>query len=78
MGGPNSGAKDRKPGEWEAVVRSRTTATINQKRELRTTRGVTNVPRITETGSAAYRRLVAKSASQGMDKRILRAQRRSQ
>lgn len=77
MGGPNSGAKDRKSGEWEAVVRSRTTATINARRELRTTRGVTNVPRVTETGSAAYRRLVFKNSSSGMAKRELRAQRRS-
>lgn len=55
MGGPNSGAKDRKKGDWISVVKSRQ----GKQRDLRTSRGVTNIPRVTETGSAAYRRLVA-------------------
>jgi hypothetical protein len=48
--------KRRKPGEWEAVARGR----AKIERYTRTTRGLTNIPNMGETGSAAYRRLQAK------------------
>lgn len=46
-------AKHRKPGEWLkiSVERSR------KERLVRTGRGLTNIPVIGETGSAAYRRM---------------------
>ena len=55
MGGPNSGARGRKTGDWIAVARGREN---NRNRDIRTGRGVTNIPNVTDTGSAAYRRLV--------------------
>jgi len=54
MGGPNSG-KMRKKGDWEAVARSRS----HKDRDLTKGRGLSNVPSVTDTGSAAYRRLLA-------------------
>ena len=42
---------------WEAIARGRAHLT----RDLRTTRGVTNIPKIGEVGSAAYRRMQAKN-----------------
>jgi hypothetical protein len=48
--------KMRTRGDWEGVARSRK----NKAYEMRSTRGLTNVPSVTETGSAAYRRMQAK------------------
>jgi hypothetical protein len=47
----------RKPGEWKTVANSRSRI----ERTPRTTRGLTNVPSMTDVGSAAYRRLKAKA-----------------
>jgi hypothetical protein len=43
----------RKRGDWQGFAASRK----NKAYEMRSTRGLTNVPSVTETGSAAYRRL---------------------
>lgn len=55
-----SSAKVRNRGrDWQAIARGRS----HVARTFRTTRGVTNVPdAASETGSAAYRRLLAKQA----------------
>lgn len=45
-------AKKRKPGEWKAIAAGRD----KKERQMREGRGLTNVPKINETGSAAYRR----------------------
>ncbi len=45
--------KKRKPGDWKAVASGR----AKKEREMRQGRGLTNIPKVTETGSAAYRRL---------------------
>lgn len=47
-----SGAKHRKPGDWKAIAKGRD----NKARYVRTGRGLTNVPDLGDTGSAAYRR----------------------
>lgn len=49
-------AKRRKPGDWKAVVAGR----AKTERAVRTGRGLTNIPAVGETGSAAYRRLRSK------------------
>lgn len=54
-------SKHRKPGQWREVAASRN----GQKRETRTGRGLTNIPSPGETGSAAYRRLLASKAKGG-------------
>lgn len=46
-------AKHRKPGEWKSIAIQRS----HKARTVRAGRGLTNIPDITETGSAAYRRL---------------------
>lgn len=46
-------AKKRKTGDWKSIAAGRD----KKERVLRTTRGLTNIPKVTETGSAAYRRL---------------------
>lgn len=53
--------KHRKKGDWVAVVRSR----VGKQRELTNGRGVSNIPSVTQTGSAAYRRLQAKQQRTG-------------
>jgi len=45
----------RKPGDWKTIAAGRERAV----REIRTTRGLTNVPNVRDVGSAAYRRLMA-------------------
>lgn len=55
MGGPNSG-KMRKPGEWIAVARGR----ANKVREPQPNKSEACIPSVTDTGSAAYRRLLRK------------------
>lgn len=54
MGGPNSGAKNRKPGEWMIVEKGRR----GKQRDTSKSHGLTNIPKVGEVGSAAYRRLV--------------------
>ena len=44
--------KQRKPGDWKAVVAGR----AKVEREIHNGRGLSNVPNLNETGSAAYRR----------------------
>ena len=46
---------------WQAIARGR----AHLARDLRTTRGVTNIPKVTDVGSAAYRRMQAKNAKRG-------------
>lgn len=48
--------KRRKAGDWKTVVATR----LHRERTLRTTRGQTNVPPVSDVGSAAYRRLASK------------------
>lgn len=48
--------KARKVGDWKAVANGRN----NKQRELRTGRGLSNIPSPTDVGSAAYRRLISK------------------
>jgi len=45
----------RKPGDWKTIAAARERIV----REIRTTRGVTNIPNVRDVGSAAYRRLLA-------------------
>lgn len=45
-------AKYRTPGQWKSIAAQR----AHKTRVNRTGRGLTNIPDITETGSAAYRR----------------------
>ena len=47
---------------WQAIAKGR--AGIPH-RDIRTSRGLTNIPSITDTGSAAYRRMQAKNAKRG-------------
>lgn len=49
-------AKRRKPGDWVNTARSRNLVPRIQERG----RGLSNVPGMNETGSAAYRRLMDK------------------
>lgn len=49
-------AKRRKPGDWKAVANQR----AKRERENRTGRGLTNIPSLSDVGSAAYRRQQAK------------------
>ena len=49
-------AKRRKPGDWKSVAASR----AHTPRTLERGRGLTNIPGMNETGSAAYRRLMEK------------------
>lgn len=42
----------RKPGQWKEVANGR----AKKARDIRTGRGLSNIPTIEETGSAAYRR----------------------
>lgn len=46
-------SKGRKPGQWREVANGR----AKKQRDYRTSRGLTNIPAVGETGSAAYRRL---------------------
>lgn len=48
--------KHRKAGDWKSIAGQR----AKRERYNRTTRGLTNIPDVTQTGSAAYRRLQAK------------------
>lgn len=48
--------KHRKPGAWKDIAHSRN----NVPRILVNGRGLSNTPKVTETGSAAYRRLQRK------------------
>lgn len=48
--------KHRKPGDWKNIAAQRSRV---EKHE-RTGRGLSNVPKMNETGSAAYRRMMAK------------------
>lgn len=54
-------SKARKVGDWKAVAAGR----AHKPRELRTGRGQSNVPNLTDVGSAAYRRLLAKTTGKG-------------
>lgn len=49
--------KGRKPGDWKAIASGRD----KKERTLRIGRGLTNIPVVTETGSASYRRLTKAS-----------------
>ena len=53
--------KARKVGDWKAVAAGRT----HKPRELRNGRGLTNIPRLSDVGSAAYRRLMEKIGNRG-------------
>lgn len=53
-------AKGRTPGQWKSIAAQRD----HKKRVNRTGHGLTNIPDVTETGSAAYRRL-AKTPARG-------------
>ena len=46
--------KARKPGQWREIAAGR----AHKARELRSGRGLTNIPKLTDVGSAAYRRLL--------------------
>lgn len=54
--------KHRKPGDWKAVAKSRE----SRARQNRTGRGLTNIPDLSETGSAAYRRLQRRMGDAGI------------
>jgi hypothetical protein len=47
-------AKKRKPGDWKAVAAGRE----KKPRDLHMGHGLKNIPAVTDTGSAAYRRLL--------------------
>lgn len=47
-------AKKRKPGDWKAVASGR----AKKPRDMQNGHGLKNIPAVTETGSAAYRRLL--------------------
>lgn len=53
--------KARKVGDWRAVAAGR----AHKPRELRTGKGLSNIPNATDVGSAAYRRLLAKIGKSG-------------
>lgn len=53
--------KARKVGDWKAVAAGRS----HKPREMRTGRGLSNTPNLTDVGSAAYRRLLAKIGGKG-------------
>lgn len=53
--------KARKVGDWKAVAAGRS----HKPRELRTGRGLSNIPSPGDVGSAAYRRLMAKVSGKG-------------
>lgn len=53
--------KARKVGDWKAVANGR----AHKVREMRTGRGLSNIPNLTDVGSAAYRRLMAKTTGHG-------------
>ena len=48
--------KARKVGDWKGIAAGR----AHKVREMRTGQGVSNIPKPTDIGSAAYRRLLAK------------------
>jgi len=54
-------SKHRKAGQWREVAAGRS----KKPRETRTGRGLTNIPKASETGSAAYRRLLDKMSGKG-------------
>ena len=58
--------KRRKPGQWREVVAGRSKI----ERDLRHGQGLSNVPKLSETGSAAYRRLKAKEGKRGAFSRL--------
>lgn len=49
-------AKRRKPGDWRAIAKSREQI----PRLFPSGRGLSNIPVVTDAGSAAYRRLMKK------------------
>ena len=53
--------KARKVGDWKSVANGRS----NKVREMRTGRGLSNIPNPGDTGSAAYRRLQARQQKGG-------------
>lgn len=54
-------AKKRKPGDWKAIATQRG----RTERSDRSGRGLTNIPNVSDVGSAAYRRSMAKLAKRG-------------
>lgn len=50
--------KARKVGDWKGIAAGR----AHKVREMRTGRGLSNIPNPGDTGSAAYRRLQARLA----------------
>lgn len=54
-------SKGRKTGDWVAVAKGR----ANKVRDLRIGSGLAASPRLTDTGSAAYRRLQEKQTRKG-------------
>lgn len=56
MNGHSGNGAGRKPGDWKTVANSR----AKVERSMRTSRGLSNIPSVTDVGSAAYRRLLAK------------------
>jgi hypothetical protein len=52
MNGHRGNGNGRKPGDWKTVAAGR----ARIQRDLMNGRGVSNVPSMTEVGSAAYRR----------------------
>lgn len=53
--------KARKVGDWKSVANGRN----NKVREMRNGRGLSNIPSPGDTGSAAYRRLLARQTRGG-------------
>jgi len=47
--------KNRKKGDWETIARSR----VRVPRDIVNGHGLSNIPKIGDVGSAAYRRLVS-------------------
>jgi hypothetical protein len=53
----------RKKGDWEKIVKERE----HKPRFIPTTRGQSNIPPVTQTGSAAYRRRNTKHMQRSID-----------
>lgn len=53
MNGHSGTGAGRKPGDWKVIANGRN----NRERDLVKGRGLSNIPPLTDVGSAAYRRL---------------------
>lgn len=56
MNGHSGNGNGRKPGDWKSIAAARGRIA----RDLVNGRGVSNIPNMTDVGSAAYRRLLAR------------------